>query len=248
MRVRLGSGANNSLGGTINAGISSGFSYQLKVLPSAAGSTITTAGRLDYSYGTDASYLLPQTVIAVAAAGADMSITNVLSPRVSAVGSTITSTLTVANAGPGTAQSVQVVDPIINGMQNVSWDLTSAPGFSCTQQPVAGTPSLVCSLAAMTSGSSATIVVSGNLPSNTPASQVSLTNTVSVSSSTSDPDPTNNTSSDTISLTREADLAVTVSPASPTVVPGQQQTYTVTATNNGPSDALGCRRGTRSRL
>src|SRR5437588_491642 len=47
--------------------------------------------------------------------------------------------------------------------------------------------------------------------------------------------PSNNTDSDTDTLTPQADLAVTKDDGKTSVVPGTAETYTITVTNNGPS-------------
>ena len=65
----------------------------------------------------------------------------------------------------------------------------------------------------------------------------SLTDVARVTSSTSDPDPDDNTAGATTAVTRDADLSVTKSVTPATVAPGGTLTYTITVTNNGPSTA-----------
>ena len=48
-----------------------------------------------------------------------------------------------------------------------------------------------------------------------------------------DPNSTNNTATDTDALALPADLAVTITDAATTLVPGAVDTYTITVTNNG---------------
>ena len=52
-----------------------------------------------------------------------------------------------------------------------------------------------------------------------------------------DPDLTNNSATDTDNVTRSADLSITKTDSIDPVNPGQAFTYTLTVTNNGPSDA-----------
>src|SRR6185295_18065037 len=66
-----------------------------------------------------------------------------------------------------------------------------------------------------------------------------LSNTATVSSSVTDPNPANNSATDTDTLTPQADLAVTKTDGVTTAVPGGSVTYTITASNPGPSDAPG---------
>ena len=54
-----------------------------------------------------------------------------------------------------------------------------------------------------------------------------------------DPTGGNNSSTDTDTLTPEADLSITKSDSQTTEVPGTNVTYTITVTNNGPSSVTG---------
>ena len=65
----------------------------------------------------------------------------------------------------------------------------------------------------------------------------SITNTATVASAASDSNPANNTSPATTTITTSADVAVTKSDTPDPVLAGGNITYTLTATNNGPSDA-----------
>src|SRR5205085_521124 len=63
-----------------------------------------------------------------------------------------------------------------------------------------------------------------------------LTNTATISATTTDPVSSNNSSTTTVTVNTQADLSVTKSgPAS--VLAGNNLTYAVTVTNNGPSNA-----------
>jgi uncharacterized repeat protein (TIGR01451 family) len=65
--------------------------------------------------------------------------------------------------------------------------------------------------------------------------QSSVTNTASVSSTTPDPNPSNNTDSVTDTISYISDLAVTKTDNQTTTTPGSAITYVITVTNNGPS-------------
>src|SRR4029079_11860860 len=54
-----------------------------------------------------------------------------------------------------------------------------------------------------------------------------------------DPNAANDSATDTDTLAPQADLAITKSDGVTTAVPGQSVTYTITATNPGPSTATG---------
>src|SRR5207244_10504373 len=112
-------------------------------------------------------------------------------------GATHTYTITVSNAGPSNASGVSISD---------SW----AAGFSQgTITPSQGTcttgPNFTCALGTVASGSNATVTVSYTVPAGTTGDQ---TNTVTVSSGTTDPVTTNDTASDTDTVTTSADLSI----------------------------------------
>src|SRR5262249_40830159 len=63
-----------------------------------------------------------------------------------------------------------------------------------------------------------------------------VTNTVTVSSPTSDPNTQNNSDTETTTVNAQADLSV-VKTTSGEIAPGENLTYTLTVANAGPSDA-----------
>jgi uncharacterized repeat protein (TIGR01451 family) len=66
-----------------------------------------------------------------------------------------------------------------------------------------------------------------------------LSNTATVSSAVTDPTPGNNSATDTDTLTPQADLVITKTDGVSTAIPGTSVTYTITASNAGPSAAPG---------
>src|SRR6267378_8486678 len=68
-----------------------------------------------------------------------------------------------------------------------------------------------------------------------------LSDTASVTgpSGIADPNPANNSDTDTDNITVQADLKVTVNDGKTAAVPGSQDTYTIIVTNAGPSKVTG---------
>ncbi|UBV42789.1 DUF11 domain-containing protein [Deinococcus taeanensis] len=116
---------------------------------------------------------------------ADLSVSKT-GPGFAKPGETLTYTLTLTNAGPSAASSVTLTDPLPAGLTYVS----SSPAAAVSGQ------TLTWTLASLASGATQTMTVTATAPgpatlSSTPAART-LTNTATVSSSTSDPGSANN--------------------------------------------------------
>jgi fimbrial isopeptide formation D2 family protein/uncharacterized repeat protein (TIGR01451 family) len=138
--------------------------------------------------------------------------------------------IAVSNAGPSDAQEpIAVTDTLPSGETYLG---ATGSGWSCSAsgQTVScdDDVSLVAGAAAPTLGLS--VAVSPSLTS------AHVTNDASVSSPTSDPDGGNNSTTDTTAIDTSADLAITKTHTGDFTA-GSDGTYTLTDTNNGPSDA-----------
>ena len=103
-------------------------------------------------------------------------------------GANISYTITVTNTGPSPAQNVTLTDILPPGQPFVSLTQTGGPTFACTTPPAGGTGTITCTAATLASGASATftLVVRSH--------QIgTATNTVTVTSTTADVNPANNT-------------------------------------------------------
>ncbi|HZC24936.1 MAG TPA: DUF11 domain-containing protein, partial [Candidatus Binatia bacterium] len=112
---------------------------------------------------------------------------------------------------------------------------------SCTAG-ISGNPlqPLTCTLGSLNAGgpgSSATITVVGLIASNTPDGTI-VNNNASVSSDVADPNNANNSATAGVTVHASTDLAIAKTSDKSTYKPSSVITYTVTVTNNGPSDAL----------
>ena len=152
---------------------------------------------------------------------ADMAITKT-GPSGVVAGQNIVYTIVVTNNGPSTATGVQVSDPTPANLTFVS-----NSGACNTAFP--------CNLGTMTSGQSLTIT---STFSTSPSFSGTVTNTATVSATTLEPSgaTANNSVGFSTNVGAQADLVVTKSGPSSTN-PGQNITYTVVVTNNGPSPA-----------
>ena len=160
---------------------------------------------------------------------ADLSIVKTHSEPVR-VGDDISFTLAVTNAGPSLASSVVVVDTLPAGLTYVS---AGGFGWSCSEAAAVVTCELAGPLGPGDSAEDITVVTTVE-----PGAYPSVDNTATVTSGTPDPDTTNNSSTTTVAVPPLVDLAITKAHTGDLRV-GTDATWTLTVTNNGPTDDPG---------
>ncbi len=164
----------------------------------------------------------------------DFSVTVAGSPDPVNAGTDLTWTVVVTNNGPSTASAASVSLPLPAPTTFVS--VAAPAGWTCTT-PVAGTNGTIdCSLTAtMNSGAQATFMIVSNVPSSV-AGGTTLSATASVSAA-GDSIPANDSATASVTTAAVADIAITKTRTASLVIPGGPLHYTITVTNNGPSDA-----------
>lgn len=147
-------------------------------------------------------------------------------------GDQFTYTLDIANAGPSGATNVEVVDTLPAGVTFVS-----ATGGTVTP-PSGGSSDVTVAVGNVASGGSAQVTITVSADQSAGAS---VNNSAIVRSTEStngfDTDASNNTATETTALQSTVDLVVTKTDSADPVIPGESFDYTITVTNNGPSDA-----------
>jgi len=133
------------------------------------------------------------TVIDAANPSADLTIAKGTISGSASAGAQLLFSVQVTNRGPSDATAVQMSDAIPTNTTFVSFDQLSGPVFSCTS-PAAGsnTGSTVCTIASLARGESATFVATYQVGA--VAGGTLISNTASVSSTTSDPNTDSNSS------------------------------------------------------
>jgi uncharacterized repeat protein (TIGR01451 family) len=155
---------------------------------------------------------------------ADLGIAKTSSKDVISAGTSFSYTLTVANAGPSTAASVQVTDTLPEYITFISANPTAASGPN----------PLVWNLGAMNAGETRILTINVQAAANLPSGLV-LINRAAVSSPTADPNTANNNATATTQAFGDADVEVSKRPATGTVIAGRDVTWTITVFNRGPS-------------
>jgi uncharacterized repeat protein (TIGR01451 family) len=142
-------------------------------------------------------------------------------------GTSTTYTIVVSNAGPSTATSAALSDPLPAGVTSAAWASVGTTGGGSVTGPTKGTGALATTVT-LPPGATVTFSFTATID---PTATGSLVNTATIT-------PTGGTptgATDIDSLTPLADLAVTKDDSKTSAVPGTPDTYTLTVTNNGPS-------------
>ena len=207
--------------GAIGSGSNTVLMLVVRVDPDRTADVTSSAAVTTTTVDTDASNDADSATTAVDAS-ADLSVSIVDSPDPVAVGADVTYTVSVSNGGPSDAAGVMLVDTIPAGTVFVSATPTQG---SCLQSLGVVT----CSLGGVAAGAGADVdivVTVGGIGS--------ITDQAAVSSSTADPDASNDDASEDTSVTPIVDLAAGLDDGTVSVVAGGSTTYDVTLTNNGP--------------
>jgi uncharacterized repeat protein (TIGR01451 family)/CSLREA domain-containing protein len=205
---------------TAVCGISAGATGSLS--NTATVSSATSDPTPGNNSATDTDTLVPS---------ANLGITKTNGTATSIPGGSTTYTITASNAGPSNVIGATVADTFPATL-TCTWTCVGAGGGICT---AAGAGNINDSVN-LPSGGSVTYTASCSISA---AATGSLANTATVSSAVIDPNPGNNSVTDTDTLTPTADLAITKTDGSPTAIPGSSTTYTITASNAGPSNVTG---------
>ncbi|ACU63175.1 T9SS C-terminal target domain-containing protein [Chitinophaga pinensis] len=165
---------------------------------------------------------------------ADVAVVKATTATTFAPGEDVTYTITVSNNGPSDAANVKVIDNAPNGTTIKSWTAAVKTG-TVTLPAASGTGNINETIAKVPNGAALTYTVIVSTPASFTAN---LSNTASGSSDATDPTPANNSSTTPgITPSPKADIAVVKATTATTFAPGEDVTYTITVTNNGPSDA-----------
>jgi uncharacterized repeat protein (TIGR01451 family) len=238
------------------------------VTAAAGGSSIAVSGNLaagmnyctvtvDVTSGKEGKYVngpenitkhtgieLPEEAPVTFSANADLAIEKTASPSPATPGTDETYTLQVTNKGPAAAENVVVADRLPAGLSFVSGSPGCEPVELTRTPPPAGHrrrlgepgPGVRCTLGEIALGAHVTLTLVAHVASSVTEGFV---NTAAVSSTTPDPDLSNNEAAVDTPVPPEADLALAKTASLSTVTAGGQVTYTLAVKNNGPHDATG---------
>ena len=221
---------------TLASGGTATFTVTATVAPTATGTISNTARILGPGGFTDPT---PgnnvQTDTTTITRRADLQITKSDGATTEIPGTSVTYTIVASNpTGPSAITGATVTDNLPGVLSGAVWSCVATVGSACTGP---GTGNINANVDLLVGGT-ATFTLTANID---PAATGTLDNTARILTpgGVTDPTPGNNTQTDSDTLQPTADLSVTIDDGALTEVPGTDVTYTVVATNAGPSAVTG---------
>ncbi|ADU47648.1 DUF11 domain-containing protein [Intrasporangium calvum] len=163
----------------------------------------------------------------VVEASADVSVTKSDSPDPVFAGNQLTYTIQVTNHGPSTAADVTITDPLPAGTTFVSGQDQNGNTVCSLAQPGIA----VCDLGTLQPQQVVTVLLTVLVDASVPSGTV-LSNTVTVTSSTADPDPSNNSATTQTDVATSAELWLDKTGVSRSGNPSPVIVYTLTVHND----------------
>ncbi|GAB4188790.1 MAG: hypothetical protein Tsb002_15310 [Wenzhouxiangellaceae bacterium] len=164
---------------------------------------------------------------------ADLAITKTDGVTSAAPGGSVTYTIVASNAGPSAALASTVTDNFPAACTAVNWTCMGAGGGICT----ASGSGAIADMVDLPAGASVIYTATCDI---NPTATGTLANTATVSPAAivTDPNNGNNSATDSDVLAAVADLSITKTDGVTSATPGGSVTYTIVASNAGPTAAL----------
>ena len=200
-----------------------------RLVATATDSTLTGGANNTSEFGQSTTVRLPVPPLA------DLSVTKSNGVATAVPGTSVTYTIVVSNAGPAEANGAMLSDAFPAELTNVTFVSAAAGGAS--GNTASGSGNILDNLS-LPAGASVTYTVTGIVS----ASAIgTLSNTASVTTPVeiTDPNPGDNSATDTDVLTPQADLSITKTDGVASVDAGATLTYTIVVSNAGPSAVTG---------
>jgi uncharacterized repeat protein (TIGR01451 family) len=168
-------------------------------------------------------------------ASSDLSITKTDGVTSATAGGSVTYTIVASNAGPSNATGATVSDTVPATLTSPTWTCVGAGGGTC---PVSGTGNISAAVVNLPPSATVTFTLNATLSPNATGT-LSNTATIAAPSGSTDPVPSNNAATDADTIGVSSDLSITKTDGVTSVGAGGAVSYTIVASNAGPSNATG---------
>lgn len=222
---------------TLAANAPANFTLTTTVANGASGNiTNTAAGSHSGTDGNAGNSQVTSAPLPVVIPAADLGISKGTNSTSAAPGDTVIYTITLTNFGPDAAPNATMTDTLPASLLFQSIDTPA--GWNCTTPAAGATGTITCTTASFAANASVNFNLTTTVASGATGT---ITNTATGSHSGTDGNPTNSTvTTSPIPVTTPAavaDLAATKTTATTSASVGQNYSYTITITNNGPDAA-----------
>ncbi len=221
VNLPVGASVTFTLSGTVSAA-ATGTLVNTATVTAPAGVTDPNPGN---NSATDTDTLVPT---------ADLAITKTDGVANVTPGAGVTYTIVASNAGPSAVTGATVTDTLPAPLSGATWTCVGAGGGTC---PASGSGNISAAVG-LPVGATATFTLTATLSATATGTLVN-TATIAAPAGVTDPNPGNNSATDTDTITPTADLSITKTDGSATAAPGNPVTYTIVASNAGPSAVTG---------
>ncbi|WP_136797747.1 DUF11 domain-containing protein [Desulfosediminicola ganghwensis] len=220
--------------GALSSGSTATLQIDADVNNDTAGQTIINSAEITASDYFDDVESNNWAAATIKVDGTDLQITKTVNNSIPSPGDSATYTLTVTNNGPNPASGVAVTDILPEGVTYTSHSASAGTSYDAKSN---GKPSWVWDIGNLSVTGSATLTINATVDSGTSGQNITNVGMITESDQ-ADPNYLNNVASSVISVDG-TDLAITKTVDDPTPNEHQDIIYTVTITNNGPTDATG---------
>ncbi len=156
----------------------------------------------------------------------DLTVSMTASPDPVIAGTQITYSITISNGGPSDASNTTITDNIPPEILNPEFSIDGGNSWGAWNGDF--------NVGTISSGGHYEILIRGMVSS---AAEGEISNSVSVSSDSEDPDTTNNSVTESTTVNTSSDLSISKGGNPDPVIAGNQITYVLDIVNNGPSDS-----------
>ncbi len=215
--------------GNLAAGASTTVTINVNVAGTATGNLLNTASVTRNEFDLDATNDTANLTTPVTRQ-VDIGVTKASNPTTVVPGNQVTYTLVVTNSGPSDATGVIATDTLPAGVTFVSGSGTG--GATVTNN----SGIVTANIGNLARNATSTITIIGSVGASV---TTALVNSVTTTRNETDSNAINNNAQVTTQVTPQYDLVITKADAPDPATPGSTLAYTLTVTNNGPSDATG---------
>lgn len=200
------------------------------VTPTVFESTATASSDADINPANN-----EETIKTTVVSGADLTLTKTSSPNPVVAGGIVTYQFDVVNNGPHTANDLSLTDTLPGGLTFVADNASPTADNDADWACSASGQDVTCIGLNLTNTATSTFYFRAKVSASSTSGDI--TNPATVSSSTAEATPDDNTDTDVLHINPGTDMSIVKNITTTPAISGQNVTFTLAVTNNGPEAA-----------